>query len=193
MDCRLQGNLLPAFTTTSPNITNDNNSDAQIVSALVDSDENCLINPIVFQGENQLGNAMLTKINQQYILIPPNCKFINNSIDQFDRYCSNDWYDFIVMDPPWWNKYIRRVKKVKTSHGYPMIYQQDILNISLEEVIKPNSLVAIWCTNAPSHSQFIVDQLLPKWNLKLLSIWYWIKVGIHNFILLIFALIVTWY
>lgn len=53
-----------------------------------------------------------------------------------------------------------------------------ISDIPIGSYVRSNvSLVAIWCTNALSLNHFVIDELLPKWKLKLLGSWYWVKVG----------------
>lgn len=85
-------------------------------------------------------------------------------------------FDFVSIDPPWWNKYIRRARNANSESGYPMLDSDAILNIPLANRINANSLVVIWCTNSPSHISFIKDKLLPQWNLTLLSTWFWVKI-----------------
>lgn len=58
-----------------------------------------------------------------------------------------------------------------------MLSNENIADIPMERVIKVNrTLVAIWCTNAPSMIQAVKDLFLSKWKLKLLATWFWIKV-----------------
>lgn len=130
----------------------------------------------VLMGQNSLNHVVLTKIAEQTYLIPSKCKFIKNDVAHMPEQLNDDLYDLIVMDPPWWNKYIRRCKHANETAGYKMLDKHDILRMPVENLIKPNSLVAIWCTNAPSHIEFISKDLFSKWNLKLVSIWYWVKV-----------------
>lgn len=67
-----------------------------------------------------------------------------------------------------------------------MLSNDAIANIPIDKVVQPNrTLVAIWCTNAPSMIQAVEQTFLPKWNLKLLATWYWIKVIViicHSFL-----------
>lgn len=133
-----------------------------------------------FNGENQSDKSIEIKLNDNELyLIPPNCKFYRNYIKNIANLLNQELYDFIIMDPPWWNKFIRRAKKCKTEFSYNMLNESDLINIPIEQFIKLNSLVIIWCTNAPSHINFIKSKLLPKWNLKLLTFWYWIKVQFY--------------
>lgn len=53
-----------------------------------------------------------------------------------------------------------------------------IRNIPIEKLIgHDKTLVAIWCTNAPSLIKTVIESFLPKWKLKLVATWYWIKVS----------------
>lgn len=67
-------------------------------------------------GENALGNAILTNISDQTYIIPPNCRFTNSCVSEIEKFAS-ELYDFIVIDPPWWNKFIRRVRSCKREEG----------------------------------------------------------------------------
>lgn len=62
-----------------------------------------------------------------------------------------------------------------------MLSNDDIAAIAIENIIQVNkTLVAIWCTNAPSMIQAVKQLFLPKWKLKLLATWFWIKVSIFS-------------
>lgn len=66
-----------------------------------------------------------------------------------------------------------------------MLTNKDISNIPIAKwVSMDHTLVAIWCTNAPSMINYVRDKLLAKWDLKLLATWFWIKVCFRNFDLL---------
>lgn len=57
-----------------------------------------------------------------------------------------------------------------------MLYNEDICNLPIEKFTKENTIVAIWCTNSLSHIDAIKSEFLPKWNLKLIATWFWVKV-----------------
>lgn len=58
-----------------------------------------------------------------------------------------------------------------------MLSNEEIAKIPIEGMIQANrTLVAIWCTNAPSMIQAVKDVFFSKWNLKLLATWFWVKV-----------------
>lgn len=61
--------------------------------------------------------------------------------------------------------------------SYEMLTNDDIANTPVARWTGVDqTLVAIWCTNAPSTIQAIREQFLAKWQLKLLATWFWIKV-----------------
>lgn len=58
-----------------------------------------------------------------------------------------------------------------------MLSNKDIANIPIAKWVSADrTLVAIWCTNAPSMISYVRNKMLAKWNLKLLATWFWIKV-----------------
>ena len=63
--------------------------------------------------ENNSDFTVISEINGESYLIPPKCRFFNNDIKNIGKLLEeNEKFDFIVLDPPWWNKYIRRAKSV---------------------------------------------------------------------------------
>lgn len=134
-----------------------------------------------FQG----GNNDLTTFTKfpfigQTFIIPPNCRFFNKSIFEIKEGLGT--FDFIVMDPPWINKYIRRLKKAdrNLNLGYQMIDNNTLAEIPIEKMIHSKSIVAIWCTNSPQHQKSLLEVFLPKWDLKLVVKWFWIKLSSNN-------------
>lgn len=136
------------------------------------------------RGSNPTRHTIKSSISTRSFLIPSNSNFVQDDVRN-GLTSIETTFDFIVMDPPWWNKYIRRVVRATTvasspsssSSGYQMLCKEDILSMPIERLVhRTNGLVAIWCTNSPSHIADIHSELLPKWNLKLLTIWFWIKI-----------------
>lgn len=71
----------------------------------------------VFSGGNSSDVAVVAVHNNSKYIFPPNCTFfcndvlnITGKIDYLKK------YDVVLLDPPWWNKYIRR-KKSKSSQS----------------------------------------------------------------------------
>lgn len=76
------------------------------------------ISEIKFHGENNLNSGKLAIINGNNYLIPPNCKFFNKNIEDITSclpFSDENKFDFIVLDPPWENRYIKRLKQTTKS------------------------------------------------------------------------------
>uniref|UniRef100_A0A182UHN8 Methyltransferase-like protein 4 n=1 Tax=Anopheles melas TaxID=34690 RepID=A0A182UHN8_9DIPT len=130
-----------------------------------------------FRGQNSTNHTIITEMDGESFLIPPRVAFINSSIDRFEEYIDQDEkFDLIVLDPPWWNKYIRRVKAVNAKASYRMLTNADIKAIPLERHRHENTLVVVWCTNAPSHIDAVMKDFFPKWGVELVACWYWVKI-----------------
>lgn len=70
-------------------------------------------------GENTLPHSiiMTSTTNDNQYLIPSKCKFYNRDIRNLDGIdLASQQYDLIVIDPPWWNKYIRRSRGVRRDY-----------------------------------------------------------------------------
>ena len=66
-----------------------------------------------FHGENTLSSGVEIMLEDEKYLIPEHCRFINKNIEYISNYLPFDenTFDFIMMDPPWTNRYIKRIKK----------------------------------------------------------------------------------
>lgn len=128
-----------------------------------------------FRGENNLDYGKITSIGKCEFLIPPKCRFFNKRIEEISSFLpTTEKFDLIVMDPPWRSRYIKRLKKNCRKKSYNFMENHEIKNIPLEDYIHEASILAIWCTN--SHNYTITNEILDKWNLKLFSIWKWVKI-----------------
>lgn len=134
----------------------------------------------IFHGENNFDDGRLMTMNDNCFLIPPRCKFFNKKIEDIETFLplnETNKFNFIVVDPPWKNRFIKRAKKNSSNkQGYWMMSDDEIVKIPLENYIKKASIVVLWCTNSETHISAIKDKFLGKWKLKLLSIWQWIKI-----------------
>lgn len=72
-----------------------------------------------FCGGNDSTDVVVFKANNQnQFLIPPKCRFFNKNIKQLEEHADlSKAFDLIVMDPPWWNKYVRRTRKIRQGNG----------------------------------------------------------------------------
>jgi N6-adenosine-specific RNA methylase IME4 len=81
-------------------------------------------------------------------------------------------YSFIVLDPPWTNKSVRRKRPYNWSDF------DDIQSLPVEHLIDrtSSSLICCWSTNCDRIEEFIKNDLFKKWNCQYLTTWYWLKV-----------------
>lgn len=131
-----------------------------------------------FHGSNQTNEFQTTQFSQKDFIIPPQTKFFNHKVEDLQKLLPElETYDVIIMDMPWHNKYIKRLKKVKSSLGYQMLDNDSLKKMPIHQLIHTDSLVVIWCTNALQHRKAIEEEFLPKWNLQLLHALKWFKIN----------------
>lgn len=58
-----------------------------------------------------------------------------------------------------------------------MMYNEDLAKIPIECLLGKNGIVAVWCTNAPSHYNSILNEMFPAWGITYVGTWYWVKVS----------------
>ncbi|CAF1126373.1 unnamed protein product [Adineta steineri] len=107
------------------------------------------------------------------ILLPENCRFLWSDMKNARLLVSEGTkYSFIVLDPPWANKSVRR------KHPYNWSDFTDIKNLPVENLIErtKSSLICCWSTNCDKVEEFIKNELFTKWNCQYLTTWYWLKV-----------------
>jgi 16S rRNA G966 N2-methylase RsmD len=63
-------------------------------------------------GENNLSQALVTQVDGENYLVPSECKFFSYDVNeiQYKLDLLSRPFDLVLLDPPWWNKYIRRKK-----------------------------------------------------------------------------------
>jgi N(6)-adenine-specific DNA methyltransferase len=130
-----------------------------------------------FHGENNLDHGIVMTFTDgiRYV-IPKLCKFYNKNINDISNFLpSSNKFDFIVIDPPWQNRYIKRLKKTNRKQSYYTMPDDDIMKIPIENYTHKNSIVVIWCTNSQNHLDAIEEKFLAKWKLKIIGKWKWIK------------------
>ncbi|XP_013102177.2 N(6)-adenine-specific methyltransferase METTL4 [Stomoxys calcitrans] len=129
-----------------------------------------------FRGANSTSQFQTTAFNHNTYLIPPKCKFYNYDVNLLPELLPElEKYDIVIMDMPWRNKYIKRLKKVNQSMAYQMLSNDSLNEIPLQQMVHKHSLVVLWCTNSLQHQRAIMDNFLPSWNLKLVHCLKWFK------------------
>ncbi|CAF1234028.1 unnamed protein product [Rotaria sordida] len=107
------------------------------------------------------------------IILPAQCRFLWSDIKNSTLLVSEGTkYSFIVLDPPWMNKSVRRKRPYNWSDF------NDIKNLPIEHLIDRtrSSLICCWSTNCDRIEEFIKNDLFNKWNCQYLTTWYWLKI-----------------
>lgn len=63
------------------------------------------------------------------------------------------------------------------SSRYRWLRNEDILCLPIRKLLAPEGLVAIWVTNKRKLVQWVMDILLPHWELVGVAEWTWLKVA----------------
>lgn len=107
------------------------------------------------------------------ILLPARCRFLWSDMKNLDILVQEKTkYSFIVIDPPWTNKSVRRKRPYQWSDF------DQIRDLPVEQLIDRTrpTLICCWSTNCDRVEQFIRNDLFKKWNCQYLATWFWLKV-----------------
>ncbi|XP_031369580.1 N(6)-adenine-specific methyltransferase METTL4 [Apis laboriosa] len=160
----------------STNILSDNNEAARLASQKFYQDTFCNEKEN-FYGCNDMDIVITSELKEKRYVFPQKCKFYCYDVrDIAKKLDLNNQYDFILLDPPWWNKSIRRKKTRYSEASYKMMYNEELAKIPIGKLLCSNGLVAIWCTNAPSHLHSIFNNIFPSWGVTYRAKWYWVKI-----------------
>lgn len=129
-------------------------------------------------GGNISDVSLKCTVNNEDFLIPPKSRFLCGCVKEQCRKLDGSKFDIIIADPPWWNKYIRRLKNANEKLSYSMMYNEDIASIPVKNLIAPNCLVIVWCTNSPSNIAAVKEKIFPSWGVDYVATWYWLKVTV---------------
>jgi 16S rRNA G966 N2-methylase RsmD len=123
--------------------------------------------------------SVLTNSVQKFYL-PAGCSFILDTFpsasESLARYTlDHGQFDLIVLDPPWHNKAVSRLKSKK-----PLSYNtmKDIL-VEIPPVgnwLASGGVVGIWCTNNLKMIDKVKNILFKRWGVTLVAEWVWLKV-----------------
>uniref|UniRef100_A0A914UIV4 Methyltransferase-like protein 4 n=1 Tax=Plectus sambesii TaxID=2011161 RepID=A0A914UIV4_9BILA len=112
---------------------------------------------------------MIELSNSKYVLPPRSAFILGDASLSRHLIQSSRTFDFILLDPPWENKAVKRQKTYATS------FEDDLLSLPIDTLLAENGLVAIWVTNNQRLQRFVEGKLLAKWNLQKLARWHWLK------------------
>jgi len=85
-------------------------------------------------------------------------------------------FDFVLLDPPWANRSVRRSGKYSTVENHPQYLDpMTALEGMLGQHIAPGGLVGCWITNKPAVRAAALSAF-EKWEVELIEEWVWVKV-----------------
>jgi len=93
---------------------------------------------------------------------------------------STSRFDVIVLDPPWHNKAVSRLKTKKH------LSYKTMQNILTEmppagNWLVPGGIIAMWCTNNLKMIDKVKTILFKRWGVELIAEWIWLKVFSHRY------------
>ncbi|XP_059480374.1 N(6)-adenine-specific methyltransferase METTL4 isoform X2 [Neocloeon triangulifer] len=153
-----------------------NNSPARQFSDMVFKQSNLFGDSASFQDKNTKNKPVLRCIRGENYVLPGNCRFFCGDLFNSMNFLSSETFDLVIVDPPWWNKYIRRIKSAARHSTYPMMYNKDLSKIPVGNYLTAEGLVAIWCTNSPNNIKELIEMVLPEWGFQSVATWFWAKV-----------------
>jgi len=112
-------------------------------------------------------------ILQDGVILPPKSEFRKLNVESLDQLVGEKSYDLILMDPPWSNKHIKRVKR--KSMGYEMMDNDDLGKMPIDKLFNDDGLLFVWCTNKMKHRS-AVSSWFSSWGVTMVATWYWVKV-----------------
>jgi N6-adenosine-specific RNA methylase IME4 len=102
--------------------------------------------------------------------------------EQADTREARQKFDFILLDPPWPNRSVRRTHKTAgATYGIArdVITTSDLLlGLDLDMLMTGDTLVAIWITNKSALRDLVLGDggLFDSWGVHLIEEWIWLKV-----------------
>lgn len=90
-------------------------------------------------------------------------------------------FDFILLDPPWPNRSVKRTHQTEGSTYQTSTdlrgVRELLLDMDLDILMAPGCLVGVWATNKPAICALVrgEDGIFACWGVKLVEEWIWLK------------------
>lgn len=91
-------------------------------------------------------------------------------------------FDFVLLDPPWPNRSVKRATKANRGRGYSIAdsledVQQLILGTDLDMLMAGECLLGVWVTNRQTFRELVLgdDGIFSQWGVELEEEWIWLK------------------
>ncbi|XP_063688181.1 N(6)-adenine-specific methyltransferase METTL4-like [Bolinopsis microptera] len=158
---------------------------------------------------NSSARTIIVKCVDNSYIIPPNSSFLMSDISHVNSlltFAPSSKFHFIVMDPPWSNKSVKRSKHYtmlstqtnphSTPHSTPQTTPHSTPHsscqftkhrayedvgymfdkIDVKSLLHDKGMIGMWVTNNTAHVQHVLKVLFPRWNLELITVCFWLKV-----------------
>ncbi|CAC5378173.1 METTL4 [Mytilus coruscus] len=150
--------------------TDNNDLDIETVTLKPNGVYDNLCNKLV---KNCSNSSIKVKIKDDFYFLPAESSFIMGdtvNLKYFATILGRNEFDFILLDPPWENKSVKRKKQ------YWTLDNEELFKIPVPELSAPGCVIGVWVTNKMKHKDFVIQELFPFWNVDFITTWYWIKV-----------------
>lgn len=133
---------------------------------------------------NPVDRCVEEEIYGEKFILPPLSELYKRDVEDLVKLVEKGrTFSFILMDPPWTNRFVKRKRTSGSGTAYRSMDNQFLADMPIAALCSEGALVAIWCTNSPSHESYLINTLLPAWGLSYSATWFWIKVLLKAFIL----------
>lgn len=127
--------------------------------------------------KNDTDSVVEKQYYEEHFLLPPHSTFFKLDVAKLSILVEvQQTFPLIVIDPPWTNRFVKRKRRFDDNKGYHSMGDIEYASLPVKDLCREGTLVAIWCTNSPTHQNTIRDTLLPAWDLRYVATWFWIKV-----------------
>uniref|UniRef100_A0A183BPW7 Methyltransferase-like protein 4 n=1 Tax=Globodera pallida TaxID=36090 RepID=A0A183BPW7_GLOPA len=112
-------------------------------------------------------------------IIPPKSSFLLGDVALTRHFLSREFdkFDFIVADPPWPNRTVKRQRTYqmfragKLSLDHPL---DRLGQLPIPQILADGALFCIWLSNSRT-AHTVAHELLDKWKMRKLAQWHWLK------------------
>lgn len=125
---------------------------------------------------NESKDVTTITVGNDIYYIMPNSSFIWGDLETIERILLKleVKFDVVLMDPPWENKSVKRMKK------YPMLSNERLSRFPVTSLTNNGGLILVWTTNNSDQNDFVRNTLFPKWGVTHLTDWHWVKVTTYG-------------
>ncbi|KAK4494784.1 hypothetical protein PRZ48_014140 [Zasmidium cellare] len=95
-------------------------------------------------------------------------------------------FDFILLDPPWPNRSVKRTYQTPGA-GYDISGSLDdvydlLMKMDLDMLMADECLVGVWITNKQAVRELVLgkDGVFDQWGVELVEEWIWLKTTLHG-------------